>query len=238
MKPKKNSKVDLNKRTVLFLQIGLIAVLLIAYLGIEWKTYEKTEQDRVTLNMEPIDEEIMPVTIVEQTPPPKIPTPPEIIEVVPDDPEIEEDPIASTEPTEEALIEPTDIKEAPKEEPIEKVPFKFIEDAPVFPGCEGVGNYEERKQCMSEKITRYINQNFNKDIGNQLGLSEVNRVHVLFEIDENGLIQNVQTRAPHPKLEQEAERVINSLPKMIPGKQRGRPVTVSYALPIVFQVQN
>ncbi|MGA9324525.1 MAG: energy transducer TonB, partial [Salegentibacter sp.] len=37
---------------------------------------------------------------------------------------------------------------------------------------------------------------------------------------------------------QEAARVINSLPKMQPGKQRGKPVGVMYSLPIIFQVQD
>ena len=48
----------------------------------------------------------------------------------------------------------------------------------------------------------------------------------------------VRSRAPHPRLEKEAARVINMLPKMKPGKQRGKPVIVPYSLPITFQVQD
>jgi Zn-dependent protease with chaperone function len=58
----------------------------------------------------------------------------------------------------------------------------------------------------------------------------------VFTIDKNGHVTDVHYREPDPRLEQEAERVINSLPKMQPGKQRGKPVGVMYSLPIVFQV--
>ncbi|WP_457610622.1 energy transducer TonB, partial [Lutibacter sp.] len=41
----------------------------------------------------------------------------------------------------------------------------------------------------------------------------------------------------HKRLQAEAIRVIKLLPKMIPGKQRGRPVGVKYSLPIAFKVE-
>ena len=59
----------------------------------------------------------------------------------------------------------------------------------------------------------------------------------MFKIDKNGNITNVQARAPHNRLRDEAIRVIKLLPKMIPGKQRGRPVGVKYSLPIAFKVE-
>ncbi|HBO29337.1 MAG TPA: energy transducer TonB, partial [Leeuwenhoekiella sp.] len=46
------------------------------------------------------------------------------------------------------------------------------------------------------------------------------------------------SRGPHPRLEQEAARVIKLLPQMTPGMQRGKAVGVLYSLPIVFQVQD
>ena len=58
------------------------------------------------------------------------------------------------------------------------------------------------------------------------------------KIDKNGNVTGVRSRAPHPRLEKEAARVINMLPKMKPGRQRGKAVTVPYSLPITFQVQD
>ena len=91
---------------------------------------------------------------------------------------------------------------------------------------------------MSEKITKFINKEFNVELGSQLGLKGINKINVMFKIDTNGDIIDVLTRAPHPRLEQEAQRVIQALPKMKPGKQRGNPVIVQYALPIIFKVQD
>ncbi|CAM4250374.1 M56 family metallopeptidase [Gillisia limnaea] len=116
------------------------------------------------------------------------------------------------------------------------VPFAVIEEVPVYPGCENLGSNEEKKKCMSEKITEHVNKNFNTGLGKELNLSGKNRVIVQFKIDKNGNITDVRSRAPHPSLEVEAERVINSLPAMEPGKQRGEEVGVMYSLPIVFQV--
>ena len=42
----------------------------------------------------------------------------------------------------------------------------------------------------------------------------------MFTIDENGVVTDIRSRGPHPKLEKEAERVVKLLPKMEPGKQR------------------
>ena len=240
MEPKKNPKADLTKRSVLFLQLGLILVLAITYVSIEWKTYDKSDIDTAQLDLGDLDDEVIPITELLNTPPPPPPPPPapEIIEVVEDEKEVEETEIQSTETSQEEIVEVVDVVEAPVEEEIADVPFAVIEDVPIFPGCENLSNNDQRKKCMSEKVQDFVNKKFNTDLGSQLGLSGVNRIIVQFKIDKNGNITEVRSRAPHPRLEQEAARVINALPKMKPGKQRGKPVGVMYSLPIVFQVQD
>ena len=240
MEPKKNPKADLTKRSVLFLQLGLILVLFIAWQAIEWKTYEKDNIDLGQLDLGDLDDEEIPITEILNTPPPPPPPPPapEIIEVVEDEEEVEEDVIESTETNQDEIVEVKEVVEAPVEEVIADVPFAVIENVPIFPGCENLSNNDQRKKCMSEKVQQFVQRKFNTDLGSQLGLTGVNRVIVQFKIDKNGNITNVRSRAPHPRLEQEAARVINSLPKMQPGKQRGKPVGVMYSLPIVFQVQD
>ncbi len=116
------------------------------------------------------------------------------------------------------------------------VPFAVIEQVPLYPGCENLASNEEQKKCMSQKIQEHVQQNFNTKMGKEVGLTGVNRVIVQFKIDKNGNIVDLKSRAPHPKLEEEAKRVINSLPQMIPGKQNGKAVGVMYSLPIVFQI--
>ncbi|RKS55949.1 protein TonB [Gillisia mitskevichiae] len=240
MKPKKNPKADLTKRSVLFLQLGLILVLFLAWQGIEWKTYDKSNIDLGQLDLGDLDDEEIPITEILNTPPPPPPPPPapEIIEVVEDEEEVEEDVIESTETNQDEIVEVKEVVEAPVEEVIADVPFAVIENVPIFPGCENLSNNDQRKKCMSEKVQEFVNRKFNTDLGSQLGLCGVNRIIVQFKIDKNGNITDVRSRAPHPRLEQEAARVINALPKMQPGKQRGKPVGVMYSLPIVFQVQD
>ena len=62
------------------------------------------------------------------------------------------------------------------------------------------------------------------------------KVFVMFDVDREGLITKIRTRGPHQLLEKEAARIVSLLPKMTPGKQRGKPVRVPYALPINFQL--
>ncbi len=240
MKPKKNPKKDLGRKSVLFFQIGLILMLLITWRAIEWKTYDKEAIDQGVVQFDQLEEEDVPITEIQTPPPPPPPPPPapEVIEVVEDDVEIEEEIIESTEVTDEPeIVEVAEVEEAP-EEVIEDVPFTAIEDVPLFPGCEKYKSNADRKKCMSDKIKNFVNSKFNTDLGSELGLSGVNRVYVRFKIDRNGKVVGVQARAPHPRLQKEAERVVGMLPNMVPGKQRGKPVGVLYSLPIIFQVQD
>ena len=115
-------------------------------------------------------------------------------------------------------------------------PFAVIDQVPIYPGCESLTSNEEQKKCMSSKIDEFVRENFNIKMAKKLELNGINRIVVQFNITENGEITDVKARASHPKLEEEAKRVVKSLPTMTPGKQRGKAVGVMYSLPIVFQV--
>ncbi|MEO2072566.1 MAG: M56 family metallopeptidase [Zunongwangia sp.] len=115
------------------------------------------------------------------------------------------------------------------------VPFAVIEEVPVFPGCEYLKSNQERKECMSQKIAEFVAKEFDTKIGKDLlEEGDLVRVIVQFKIDETGNIRDIRARAPVPELEEEAKRVVNSLPQMTPGKQRGKAVGVVYSLPISF----
>ena len=163
-------------------------------------------------------------------PPPPPPSYYSEIEEIEDEVEIEETVIESTETYYDNEIEEV--------EEVEEVPFSLVEDVPVFPGCENKNNNEARKKCMSEKITKIIVQKFNTDLAGDLGLSGRQRILVIFKIDKSGYITDIRARAPHPRLEKEAKRVIGLIPRMKPGKQRGQAVIVPYSLPIIFTVQD
>ena len=116
-----------------------------------------------------------------------------------------------------------------------EVPFSTVQNVPIFAGCDK-GNNEKRRKCMSQKITKFVQKEFNTDLAGDLGLSGRQRISVIFKIDKNGDVVGVRARAPHPRLVKEAIRVVNLLPKMKPGTQLGKAVVVPYSLPIIFEV--
>ncbi|MDQ7915950.1 M56 family metallopeptidase [Mesonia sp. MT50] len=118
----------------------------------------------------------------------------------------------------------------------EGIPFTAIELVPAYPGCDQSLSNDEIKKCTSDKIKAFVNANFNTGLGKKLDLEGVNRVYVRFTIGKDGSIKDVGARAPYPELSEEAERVVNSLPKMQPGMQDGKAVNVLYSLPIIFQI--
>ena len=239
MELKKNKKADVMRNSKLYLAVGLALMLFVSYQAINHKTYDKAAIDIGQLNLEDMEDEEVPMTQQLQTPPPPPPPPaaPDVIEVVEDEEEVEETVIESTETDmEEEIVEVEEVEIVEVEEDIE-VPFSVIENVPIYPGCEK-GNNSAKKACMSEKISKFVQKKFNTELAGELGLSGRQRINVIFKIDKNGNITGVRSRAPHPRLEKEAARVINMLPKMKPGKQRGKAVIVPYSLPIVFQVQD
>lgn len=240
MEPKKNPKANVGRNSSLYFAIGLALMLFLTNFAINFKTYDKSNVDIGMVNMEEELEEEIPLTQQLQTPPPPPPPPaaPEIIEIVEDEVEVEETVIESTESNQEQKIVKVEaVKVAPSIEEDVEVPFAVIENVPVFPGCEG-GDNNAKRDCMSKKIQEFVSKKFNTDLAGELGLSGRQRINVIFKIDRTGNVVGIRARAPHPGLEKEATRVIGLLPKMQPGKQRGKAVTVPYSLPIVFQVQD
>jgi protein TonB len=107
---------------------------------------------------------------------------------------------------------------------------------PVYPGCKIKASNSENRKCMSSAISEFVVRKFDTDIAKYLGLSGRQRISVIFKIDKKGYVKDIRIRAPHPRLEKEAFRVINMLPRMTPGTVNDQPVIVPYSLPITFQV--
>lgn len=245
MEVKKNPRADLNRNSIIYFQIGIILVLFLIHFGLELNFREKAFiLQPVAVETENLED--IPITELKEVPPIPLPPPPpapEYIEVVEDKSDIEESLIASTETSQDEMIEipeVSDIKEEkePVPEEIVYVPFVVIEKAPIYPGCENANGREAQKKCMSSKIDDLVKQEFRTDLGAELGLYGLNRIIVVFRIDENGYVADIRARGPHKRLEAEAERVIKMLPKMEPGRQRNRPVGVVYSLPIAFKIED
>jgi protein TonB len=214
MEPKKNPGVSLEKKKGLFFQIGLVAALLIVLVAFEWKSYDKAEYNLGQLNLDDMEEEIIPITKQEVKPPPPPPPPPEVIEIVEDDVDIEDEiEIEDTESDEDIEIE---IEEEDDEEF-----FMVVENMPEFPGGD-LG------------LMKYIQKNVKYPaIAKEYNIT--GKVYVSFIVDKKGSVTNVKiVRGVDKNLDAEAMRVVKSLPKYKPGKQRGKSVRVMFTIPINF----
>lgn len=243
MQVKKYPNAVLENYSRMLIQLGLVLSLFIVYEFLTMKTYPRKvkEMSGTIINIEDIDKLIEVKTIEEEAQPETKVALPEKILKVEDDIDIKESVIESTESNEfDAVIvnvEKQIIDVVEEEEVVEDVAFVVIEDVPIFPGCKG--NNSELRACFSEQISKFVSGKFNIELASDLGLvpGSIQKIYVVFKIDKNGNITDVNARAPHKKLQDEAIRVVNLLPKMTPGRQRGKPVGVKYGLPIVFKVE-
>ncbi len=240
MEIKKNPKSNLENYSKLFMQLGLVLALFVTYVAIENKTYDKTYGDLGSASMaSEIEEETIELKIEPPKPKPNTPPPPapERMEIVEDEKEVEETVIESTETDESEAVEIEDIVEVEEEEDFnEDVPFSIIEEVPIFPGCKGTK--AQKKACLNKKLRKHVQRYFDAELANELGLSPgKKKIYVQFKIDKDGSITGINARAPHPRLKKEAIRIAKKIPKMKPGRQRGRAVRVGYTLPITFNVE-
>lgn len=112
----------------------------------------------------------------------------------------------------------------PQDKPKEETIYQICDESPEFPG--GV------RECM-----KFIGQNINYPAEAQAKKIE-GRVMTQMIIEKDGSISNVKiVRSVHPLLDQEALRVVESMPKWTPGKVKGQAVRVRYTLPIKFSLK-
>ncbi len=220
MEPKKTPKADLNNKRSLFFQVGMIVSLGLMLTAFNWADREGGPSDLGQLVIEePVEVEV-PQTEQKVQPPP--PPPPPQLEVVEDDELVEEDDIQSTEVNQDTKIDIPVIE--PEEGPAEPEIFTIVEEMPSFPGGD---------QALLEymaKNTKY------PPLARENGLQGI--VVVTFVVDEKGNINNVQVlRGIGGGCDEEAIRVVKSMPAWKPGKQRGMPVRVQYNLPFRFTLR-
>lgn len=105
----------------------------------------------------------------------------------------------------------------------------------VYPGCEG--NADSMKECTSEKIQKYVADNFDDESVDDKVKKGEHRVYAQFIVDKKGKIKNVKTKSESPELATQAEHILVSLPQMQPAMEDGKAVESTYAFPIAFKIQ-
>jgi len=115
--------------------------------------------------------------------------------------------------------------------------MEVIEVAPIHRKCKRLTSNKALKKCFSTQVKQHVNKKFNTSILNTLKIKKsIIRMYVKFKIDKEGKIVDVVALGPYKELEEEAIRVVKKIPKLKPGTQRGKPVGVLYALPIMLAV--
>ena len=227
MEIKKSPKADLDSKKLTFTLVGLVIALFVVWRVFEYRSYDKQNLDTFARQVEVMEEEMVEITKQEQ-PKPEIQTPkPQVtqIQVVEDDVEVEDIDI-NAEVDQDEIIEEY-VYEAPEiedEEIVEEEVFLVVEENPEFPGGPA-------------KLLEYVQKNHKYPM--MARESDIQgKVFVGFVVEKDGSISNVKVlRGIGGGCDEEAVRVVQSLPKFKPGKQRGNTVRVAYTLPIVFKLQ-
>jgi len=237
MEIKKSSKADLEKGKTLALLMGTVVALAILFVGFEWGTKELKISEKEGIADIIAEEEIEITTQdVDNTPPPPPPPPPqqevvaEVLTIVEDNVDVGNQTLMSSEDTQreaqtQTYVPPTIVAAVVvEEEYTEEHIFEIVEENPEFPG--GLN------ECL-----RFLSSNMRyPPVAQENGVQ--GRVTVSFVINQDGSIVDVEViRSVDPSLDREAMRVVSTMPKWKPGKQRGKPVRVRFNVPVTFRLQ-
>jgi protein TonB len=226
METKKTSKANLEKNKLLFLEIGLVIVLGIVLIALEWSTRPSNSGNFYFPGEDIGEEEMTIITRHQEKKPEPPPPPPKVVEVIKiiDNSKKIDNPyeLENIRFTEDFVIDIVPYKE---EKYNDEFDFFVVEDKPKFRG----GDHNDFSKWVHENIQYPV-------IAAENGIN--GRVFMQFTINSKGEVVNVKvTRGVDPALDNEAIRVVSSSPMWEPGKQRDKPVNVRFSFSIFFLLQ-
>ena len=228
METKKTPKANLENKRPTWLLVGYVTVLAFMFVAFEWTRDIRVDTSgRIAENVFEQDMEI-PLTRqpeVAPPPPPQVTPINDVLTIIDDDATAEETNFASSEETGEDVV----IKHIPvtvdEEVVVEDEIFVIVEENPQFPDGGTAG------------LLQYLGKNIKYPTIPQENGTQ-GRVTVQFVVNKDGSIVDVKViRGVDPYLDKEAVRVISTMPKWIPGKQRGVPVRCKFTVPVTFKLQ-
>lgn len=228
MEVKKSPKADLEGRKSTWLLIGYVVVLAFMFVAFEWSRRDVKIDVSQAVSDIVFEEEIIPITETPEQqapPPPEAPKVAELLEIVDNKVEVQE----TTQVMNEDHVAKVDVTYKPpqavvEEEPEEQVIFDVVESMPEFPGGQAA-------------LMQYLAKNIKYPTISQESGTQ-GRVIVQFVVNRDGGIVDAKVvRSVDPYLDKEALRVVGTMPKWTPGKQRNKPVRVKYTLPVMFRLQ-
>lgn len=227
---KKTDRANLEKKKGLFVEIGLVLALLFTLAAFEY-----TKEDLKTNTLQAIrdasgEEEIIPITRQELQKPPEPPKPKTVIidlKIVEDDVKLEDnlDFDAFDANQNDAIKIATVVGNTKEEEEEDKQVFLIVEDMPSFQG----GTIENFRNYIQSTV-KYPALAMENSISGT--------VYVSFVVNRRGEVANINiVRGVDPSLDEAVINALKQAPKWEPGKQRGKPVNVSFSIPVKFILQ-
>jgi len=249
----KYSRVDVFKHSAIFLKVGFFISISLVLFAFSWTTMktEGNSYDGGGLEIETLIEQIPP-TIQEKKPKASIP---KVILELPDEQIIEDDQaefesmdIFENDEVISESFEPIEEKNIEAQMPLPEIdepddsPFRIVESMPRFPGCENQNaSTKEKEECSKMELLKYLyGQLKYPAIARENGVEGM--VVIRFVVTKKGGIDQVEIlRDIGGGCGEAAKNVILSMKEMpekwTPGKQRGRPVSVYYTLPVKFKLE-
>jgi protein TonB len=227
MVEKKSFKGDLERRKNTFILIGFVVTLGLVYASFELFATNDLVKDMGIADEEAIfvmDEDVIATDPTPPPPPPQVAQQQEIIlQIVEDNIRVNTDFDFSQDFDMDAIIEEYVPIEIVEEIVGATPPMRFVEDMPEF-----IGGMDAMYAYLHAN-TKYPEVARNNNIQGQVFLE--------FVVERDGSITEVKVLVGvYPDLDQEAVRVVRSMPKWKPGKQMGKPVRTFFSIPIRFTI--
>jgi protein TonB len=226
METKKSKKADLQKKRILFLEIGYIVAIGLVLVAFEWTSQPTGVKGFATNEESNVVQENVPITRQEERKEPPPPPPPqstEVLNIVENNVDIEDELILEQTGADENTsveVEAFVQEEAEEEEEI----FVIVEDMPSFMGG-GLNAFSS----FIQKNLKY------PPMASENGIEGT--VYIRFIVEKDGSINRVELlRGVDPVLDKAAVAAVRRAPKWEPGKQRGKAVRVSCTIPIMFSL--
>lgn len=213
---RKKPKADLRQYYTVFLQIGMVAVLLLFIVAMKVEWVSKKAKVNMTEEQEVVKMEDVTQTKQEKKPPP--PPRPQVPVEVPNDEIIKDQDINLS--ADINMDEKLDMPPPPKEEEEKENFFVAVEHMP-----ELKGGLPSLQKCVQYP-----------EMARKAGIEGT--VTIQFIVNKQGNVEDPKVlRGIGGGADDEALRCVKKA-DFVPGRQRGKPVRVQYSLPVRFQLQN
>ncbi|OFY55316.1 MAG: hypothetical protein A2X22_02950 [Bacteroidetes bacterium GWF2_49_14] len=225
---KKTDRANLESKKGLFTEIGLVIALIFTLAAFEYTKEDLKTNSLMAIRDAQGDEEIVPITRQElqKQEPPKPKTIIIDLKIVDDDIKLNDDlnfDAFDANQNDAIKIESLIGNQAEEEEDAQI--FQIVEDMPKFQG----GEIEEFRNYI-QTMVKY------PPLAMENGISGT--VYVSFVVNRRGEIAGINIiRGVDPSLDEEVIKALKGAPKWEPGKQRGKPVNVSFSIPVKFILQ-